>query len=146
VRRDDAGVTVAAGDRLTGIDADLSTMPDQVPTLAVLGALADGVTRLTNIGVARGHETDRLEAVATELSRLGASVEVGADELTVHGGGSLHGGVVETYDDHRMAMAFAALGAVIPGVHIARPGCVTKTYPAFWADARRLGLRLEASG
>lgn len=146
VSRDDAVVTVAGGDRLTGVEADLSSMPDQVPTIAVVGALADGVTRLTNIAVARGHETDRLEAVGTELRRLGASVEVGADELTVYGGGRLHGGVVETYDDHRMAMAFAALGAVIPGVRIARPGCVTKTYPAFWADARRLGLRLEPSG
>ena len=118
----------------------MSLMPDQLPTLGVLGALSSGTTRLRNAGVTRGHETDRLAATASELSRLGAAVEVEGDTLVVRGGRRLRGGEIRTYDDHRMAMAFAALGAVVPGVTIRDPGCVRKTYPTFWKDAATLGL------
>ncbi|MGH9299491.1 MAG: 3-phosphoshikimate 1-carboxyvinyltransferase, partial [Acidimicrobiales bacterium] len=135
-------VTVRRGGLLRGIDTDLSTMPDQVATLAVLGALADGPTLLTGIGVVRGHETDRIAALEGELSKLGAAVEAGPDWLRVEGGRQLHGGRVDTHDDHRLAMAFTALGAVVEGIEIASPGCVAKTYPRWWDDAAALGLRL----
>lgn len=143
VERADGGVTVESSGALKGVEVDLSQMPDQLPTLAVLGALASGVTTLANVGVARGHETDRLAAVATELDRLGGCVEVEGDRVAVRGGRPLHGGVVDTYEDHRMAMAFAALGSVVPGIRIRSPGCVTKTYPRFWADAIKLGLQVR---
>ncbi|MGH9170921.1 MAG: 3-phosphoshikimate 1-carboxyvinyltransferase [Acidimicrobiales bacterium] len=135
------GVTVTGPSRLQGVDVDVSTMPDQLPTLAVLGALASGRTRLTGVSVARGHETDRVAAIATELGALGASVEAEPDALVVHGGRSLHGGAVRTYHDHRMAMALSCLAAVVPGITILDPGCVSKTYPGYWSDLAGLGLR-----
>lgn len=139
------GLTVTAPDRLEGVELDISPMPDQLPTIGVLGALASGTTRLTNAAVTRGHESDRLRATAVELTRLGAAVEVEGDTLTVRGGRRLHGAEILTHDDHRMAMAFAAIAAVVPGVRIRDPGCVRKTYPGFWDDAAALGLRFRAT-
>jgi len=136
------GVTVARPGDLRGVDVDVALMPDQVPTLAVLGVLASGTTTLRHVSVSRGHETDRVTAIARELTSLGASLEDdGDDTLVVHGGHRLHGGVVDTYDDHRMAMALSSLAAVIAGVTIRDPGCVGKTYPRYWEDAAALGLR-----
>jgi 3-phosphoshikimate 1-carboxyvinyltransferase len=140
------GVTVRGGASLTGIDVDLGAMPDQVPTLAVLGALCEGRTVLRGIGVTRGHETDRIEAVAAELRRVGAGVETGPDWLAVDGGRPLGPARIETYDDHRMAMAFTALAAAVPGTTIASPGCVAKTYPDWWEDVVALGLGVEPLG
>ncbi|MGO9558304.1 MAG: 3-phosphoshikimate 1-carboxyvinyltransferase [Acidimicrobiales bacterium] len=135
------GTTVRAGaHKLRPVSADLSKTPDQLPTVAVLAALADGVTSLRGLSVARGHETDRVEAVASELSKLGADIETSSAAMVIRGGRSLHGGVVDTYDDHRMAMAFSVLGAVVPGVSIASPGCVAKTYPGWWDDLAALGV------
>ncbi|MHB1988737.1 MAG: 3-phosphoshikimate 1-carboxyvinyltransferase [Acidimicrobiales bacterium] len=137
------GLTVSAsGEALQGVSADMSRMPDQLATMAVLGALANGLTRLRGLSVTRGHETDRLVAVARELDKLGADVRADHDELVVKGGRRLHGGVVETYADHRMAMAFSALGCAVRGVRIASPGCVAKTYPGWWSDLDALGVRV----
>ena len=136
--------TVRRDGPLLPVTADLSGMPDQLPTVAALAALAPGVSRLSGLAVARGHETDRVAAVAAELTKLGADVEAGEDHLEVRGGRPLHGGVVDTYEDHRMAMAFAALATAVPGVSIASPGCVAKTYPRWWADLKALGVRVEA--
>jgi 3-phosphoshikimate 1-carboxyvinyltransferase len=141
--RGPAGTTLERSGELTGITADLGGMPDQVPTLAVLGALAKGDTVIRGAAIARGHETDRIRAVATELRRLGGDVDEAADGLVVHGGARLHGGRVRTYHDHRIAMAFTALGAVVAGVEIAEPGCVAKTYPEFFADVASLGIGLR---
>jgi 3-phosphoshikimate 1-carboxyvinyltransferase len=140
VRRGPGGTTVGRNAALTGVDVDLAAMPDQVPTVAVLGALATGRTRIRNVAIARGHETDRLASVAAELRRVGGEVDELPYGLVVHGGLPLHGGRIETYHDHRMAMAFAALAAVVPGVEIADPSCVAKTYPGFWVDLERFGL------
>jgi 3-phosphoshikimate 1-carboxyvinyltransferase len=143
-RSADGSLTVAAGDHsLQPVDVDLATMPDQVATIATLAALAPGTSTLRGLGVVRGHETDRLAAVAAELTRLGGDVRVEGDGLVVHGGRPLRGAAVETYHDHRMAMAFTALAAVVPGVSIVDPGCVAKTYPAWWEDAAALGLELS---
>jgi 3-phosphoshikimate 1-carboxyvinyltransferase len=135
------GVTVTRPAGLTGVDVDVSRMPDQVPTLAVLGVLAVGTTTLRNVSVARGHETDRVTSIIRELTKLGARIEEGDDTLVIHGGGPLRGAVVDTYDDHRMAMALSSLAAVVPGMRIRDPGCVRKTYPRYWEDAAALGLR-----
>jgi 3-phosphoshikimate 1-carboxyvinyltransferase len=93
--------------------------------------------------VARLHETDRLDALATELGKVGVKVEAGADALVIHGGSASGPARLDTHDDHRLAMAFAALGTRVAGLDIDDPGCVTKTYPAFWHDAARLGARWE---
>jgi len=138
-RRGPGGTTVERLGELTGVDVDLAAMPDQVPTVAALGALARGDTVIRGVEIVRGHESDRIHATATELRRLGASVEEAAGSLVVHGGAPLHPGRIDTHHDHRLAMAFAAIGAAVPGVEITDPGCVAKTYPGFWDDVVRLG-------
>jgi 3-phosphoshikimate 1-carboxyvinyltransferase len=134
------GVTVRRDGQLRAVTVDVAAMPDQLPTLAVIAALASGTTRLTGVRVARGHETDRATAIAKELAGLGADVTEENDALVVRGGKALHGGLVSTYDDHRMAMALASLAAVVPGITISDPGCVRKTYPSYWSDLASLGL------
>ena len=147
VDEDAGGVTVTGPATLAPLgDCDLGDMPDQLPNAAVLAALADGESVLRNVAVVRGHETDRIAALATELAKVGVAVEELPDGLRVTGRGpaAIRGGVrLATYDDHRLAMAFAALGARVRGVVIEEPWCVRKTYPAFWSDLARLGLHWE---
>ncbi len=132
-------------DGLRGVDVDLSGMPDAAMTLAAAACTAQGITRLRGLRTLRDKETDRLEAIRTELTKIGAEVRVereGDDEsLTLNPAGvSDSGGVVEfdTYRDHRMAMSLALLGLVREGVRVRDPACVAKTYPGFWADLAHL--------
>lgn len=136
-------VTLTGPARLLPIDVELGRMPDQVTTVAVLAALADGTSRIRGVAVARAHETDRLAALAGELGHLGVPVSEEPDGLVVHGPARPPTSTVRlaTHDDHRLAMAFAALGAALGGVVVADAGCVAKTYPRFWRDAAALGLR-----
>jgi 3-phosphoshikimate 1-carboxyvinyltransferase len=122
---------------LHGVDVDLSDISDTVPTLAVVAAFADGPSRLRGISFIRGKETDRIHAVATELRRCGIAAEEEPDGLVVHPG-QARPTRVATYDDHRMAMAFALLGLTVDGIEIADPECVAKTYPGFFDDLERL--------
>ena len=120
------------GNPLKGITINMNSMPDAVQTLAVTALFAEGETVITGIGNLRIKETDRIEALATELSRLGAKVDSGDDFLTIRPGDNLTGTDVETYDDHRMAMSFALAGLKIPGVKIKNPKCVEKSFPDFF--------------
>lgn len=127
------------GRDLTGIEADLSAMPDQVPTLAALAPFARGATRIYNVAHLRIKESDRLEAMATELRKLGASVDEGADWLRIPGEwaeGAMHANEVriDPRGDHRIAMSFALVGLRRSGVVITTPGVVAKSYPEFWRD------------
>jgi 3-phosphoshikimate 1-carboxyvinyltransferase len=142
VTRDGDALTVRGPERLDPVDADLSAMPDQVTTVAALAALAGGPSRLRGVGVARGHETDRLAALAAELAKLGVAVTELPDGLAVAGAGrgQLRPARLATWGDHRMAMALAAVAARLPGVVIEDPGCVAKTYPGFWHDLAAAGL------
>jgi 3-phosphoshikimate 1-carboxyvinyltransferase len=141
VRRDGPALTVAGPEALRPVDADLGAMPDQVTTVAALAALARGRSRLRGVEVARGHETDRLHALATELVGLGVGVEELPDGLVIDGGGARGPATVQTRGDHRLAMAFAAVAARVAGVRIEDPACVAKTYPGFWDDLAGAGLR-----
>ncbi|MFQ5491198.1 MAG: 3-phosphoshikimate 1-carboxyvinyltransferase [Phycisphaerae bacterium] len=126
-------LTVHGPDRkLTGIDVDLNAMPDMAQTLAVLALFADGPTRIRNVANLRIKETDRLTALATELGRLGARVDLHDDGLTVHPPANIQPATIETYDDHRMAMSFALAGLAVDGIVIGDPGCVAKTFPDFF--------------
>jgi 3-phosphoshikimate 1-carboxyvinyltransferase len=128
---------------LQGIDADLSPAGEITPTIAALCALAAGPSTLTGIGHLRGHETDRLAAIAAEVQRIGGTCEAGEDSLTfggmpkggLHGSGlhgsQLHGAVMETYHDHRMATFGAIIGLAVPGVQILDVGTTAKTMPDF---------------
>ncbi len=137
VRQTDRFTEVTGTGTLHGVDVDLVDMPDMAQTLAAVAVFADGPTRVRGVAVIRGHETDRVAAVATELARLGVEVEVHDDGWVIQPGvpGPAR---VETYDDHRMAMSFALVGLVAPGVEIADPGCVAKTFPAYWDLLDRL--------
>lgn len=113
-----------------GIDVDLKAAGELAPTIAALAALADSPTRLRGIGHIRGHETDRLAALATEITRLGGQVEQTADGLVITPR-PLHGCRVETYHDHRMATAGALIGLRVPGVTVVDVGTTAKTLPDF---------------
>jgi 3-phosphoshikimate 1-carboxyvinyltransferase len=125
------------GRPLFGIDVDMNDISDCVMTLAAVACFAEGPTTIRNISHIRHKETDRLLALATELGRIGATVEELADGLIITPG-SLHGTRIETYNDHRMAMSMALIGLRVPGVVIANPACVAKTYPTFFDDLERL--------
>lgn len=121
---------------LRGGEFDLNDMPDQAQTLAVVGLFADSPVRIDNVANMRIKETDRIAAMATELRRLGATVEEGPDGLTVEPLIRPPTAPVDlaTYGDHRMAMALAVAGARLEHIRILDPGCVAKTYPRFFGD------------
>jgi 3-phosphoshikimate 1-carboxyvinyltransferase len=146
VTRDGARLTVRGPEALGPVDADLAAMPDQVTTVAALAALATGRSRIRGVAVTRGHETDRLAALAAELGKLGVAVTELPDGLAVAGPGPdrLRPARLATWGDHRMAMALAAVAARVPGVVIEDPACVAKTYPGFWADLAAGGLAWRA--
>ena len=127
-----AGPEAARRGKLNSIDADFNHIPDAAMTAAVAALFADGTSVLRNIGSWRVKETDRIAAMATELRKLGASVQEGADSLSVTPPAALRPAAIDTYDDHRMAMCFslAALGGV--AVRINDPGCVAKTFPGYF--------------
>ena len=132
VIRDATGIRVEAdGTALEPVDVDLSGSPDGALAVAVACLFAKGPSRLRGLGTLRVKETDRLAALQTELERLGAVATVSGDTLEVTPG-PLRGALIETYDDHRMAMAFSLAGLAIEDVAIADPGCVTKTWPHFF--------------
>ena len=131
VRWNSDGVEVIGSGRLAGVDVAMNTMPDVVATLAAIAPYASSPTRIRKVGFIRHHESDRIHALATELARLGAAVREFDDGLEIMPS-PLHRAVVETYDDHRIAMAFAVAGLKLAGVRIKNPGCVAKTYPEFF--------------
>ena len=118
---------------LHAIDADFNHIPDAAMTIAVLALFADGASTLRNIGSWRVKETDRIAAMATELRKVGAGVEEGADWLRITPPAAFVPATIDTYDDHRMAMCFSlvALGGVT--VRINDPGCVSKTFPEYFS-------------
>jgi len=132
-------IEVAGSGRLRAIDMDMNHIPDAAMTAAVLALFADGPSTLRNIASWRVKETDRIAAMATELRKLGAQVEEGADFLRVSPPEVVSSNQeIDTYDDHRMAMSFAlvALGGV--PVTINNPGTVAKTFPEFFASWRKI--------
>jgi 3-phosphoshikimate 1-carboxyvinyltransferase len=119
------------GERLRAVDVDMNELPDAVLALAVAALFADGPTSIRNVANLRIKETDRLAALETELCKLGAHAEAGSDWLRIEPG-RLHGAEIDTYDDHRMAMAFALVGLRVPGVVIRNPACAAKTWPGYF--------------
>lgn len=119
--------------QLKGVRVDLNAMPDTVQTLAVTALAADGPTQIENVANLRVKETDRLGALARELKKLGAGVELHNDGLTIHPPARLTPTEIDTYDDHRMAMSFALAGVLNVPVVIREAGCVSKSCPGFFA-------------
>lgn len=132
----DGELAVSAGPTLLGLDADLRDVGELTPVLAALAAFASTPSRLSGIEHLRGHETDRLAALATELTRVGGDVVEEAGALTIHPR-SLHGAVWRSYADHRMATAGAVIGLGVDGVEIEDVAATGKTLPDFpgmWAE------------
>lgn len=123
---------------LQGVDVDLSDLPDTAQTLAAVAPFAAGPTTIRGIASARVKETDRVAAACAELARLGVPVTEHADGMTIAPARELRPAIVETYRDHRMAMAFALIGLRVPGVQISDPGCVSKTFPDFFQVLEQL--------
>ncbi|MFE7406866.1 3-phosphoshikimate 1-carboxyvinyltransferase [Isoptericola sp. NPDC057559] len=146
VRQDGDVVSVTGTGEIRGVDLDLRAAGELAPTFAVLAALADSPSRLRGIAHLRGHETDRLAALATEITRLGGQAEETRDGLVITPR-PLHGGLFRTYADHRMATSAAVLGLRVPGVRVENVGTTAKTLPGFDAMwLRMLGADAGARG
>lgn len=124
-------VEVKGPDRLRGVEVDMNAFSDTMITLSAIAPFADGPTTILNVGHTRLQETDRISAVATELRRLGVTVDDAPSSIRIIPQ-KIRPAVVETYGDHRIAMAFAVTGLVTSGISIRDPGCVTKTFPDYF--------------
>lgn len=142
-------LAVRGGSALSPVMADMRDMPDAAMALVVLAAMAKGPSMVRGLHTLRVKETDRLQALKTELAKVGVDVELdvqgeaGAVRIEPPAKGldrsaSASPVVFDTYDDHRMAMALSLIALHRPNVSIADPGCVRKTYPGFWAELAKL--------
>ena len=136
-------ITVTGPKTLAPVDVDLTAMPDTAQTAAVLALFADGVSHIRGLRTLRVKETDRIEAIATELRKLGAKVESDDESWMITPPATPHQASIATYDDHRMAMSFAVAGLKIPGLIIEEPGCVAKTFPDFWDRWKKAFTNVE---
>jgi 3-phosphoshikimate 1-carboxyvinyltransferase len=138
VVRGDHWVEVVGGELPPGeYIFDLGDMPDMVPTLSVLAAIRPGQTIIKNVSHLRKKESNRLEALVTELRKTGVRAEETGDGIMINGG-KPHGAEIETYNDHRIAMSFAILGLRIPDIRIKDKNCVNKSFPGFWGELEKL--------
>ena len=133
VREEAEGIRVSgrAGGSFQGIEADMSACSDQAITLAALAPFGDSPTTITGIGHIRLQESDRMLAIVTELKRLGIRCEMGTDFIRIYPGKPT-GGLVETYEDHRMAMGFSLIGLRAEGIVIKDPACCRKTFETYF--------------
>jgi 3-phosphoshikimate 1-carboxyvinyltransferase len=141
--RESGDLKVKGGD-LQGVDVDAGKTPDLVPTIAVLGSLAQGKTTVFNAEHVRHKETDRLHAMAVELSKMGADIRERQDGLEITGG-ELHGARVHGYHDHRIVMALAVAGMVADDTEIDTAESVDVSYPGFFQEMKGLGAAVEIS-
>jgi 3-phosphoshikimate 1-carboxyvinyltransferase len=124
-------IEVEGRKKLNGINVDMTLMPDTAQTLAVVVAFADGESKITGLKTLKIKETDRLVALKNELKKIGIESEIGEDWIVVKGSRA-KGAIIDTYDDHRMAMAFAVAKAKIPQIIVKNPSVVEKSFPDFW--------------
>lgn len=135
------GITVKGNQILNGITVDMNSLPDVVPTLAVIAAFAKGTTHITGLSHLKGKESDRIEAPKYELHKMGVHVKTTDDSMTIEGT-TPEAAAIDTYGDHRIAMAFAIAGAKIPNMIINNPDVVSKSFPNFWGTIEELGIKI----
>jgi 3-phosphoshikimate 1-carboxyvinyltransferase len=126
------------GKKLRGISVDMNEAPDSVPALAVVSLFAEGRTLIKNIENLRYKESDRIQALANELSKLGAKIRTGKDFIEINPVKEYKPAVIETYNDHRIAMSFAIAQLKIPKIKIKNPECVKKSFPDFWQEFNKM--------
>ena len=129
--RDERGLTITGNGEISGVDIDLSIGGELAPVIAGLATLATTPSRIRGIAHLRGHETDRLSALATEINKIGGDCEETEDGLIIRPSNKLHGGLWQTYEDHRMATTGAIIGLRVPGIEIENIGTTAKTMPNF---------------
>jgi len=132
MREVDNSIEVTGTSSLRGIDIDMRDIPDTAQTLAAIAPFASSPTRIRGIASARVKETDRIHATCIELERLGVRVEEHEDGMTIYPCDEIQPTTIQTYNDHRMAMAFSLMGLRVDGVSIENPSCVSKTFPKFF--------------
>jgi len=132
VEETENSIQVTGATQLNGLDIDMRHIPDTAQTLAAIAPFASTPTRIRGIASARVKETDRVSAVCTELTRLGVKVDEHEDGMTIYPCDDIHPAIVQTYNDHRMAMAFSLISLDVPGIVIENPDCVSKTFPDFF--------------
>jgi len=137
VQRGDDFLEVRGRGDLDGVDVDMNLISDTMPTLAALAPFARRPVTIRNVAHVRLQESDRLHAVATELQRLGVRVRELDDGLVIEPS-AIRGAEVQTYDDHRIAMSLALIGLRVTGIAIHDPGCVSKTFPDYFARLEEL--------
>jgi 3-phosphoshikimate 1-carboxyvinyltransferase len=125
-------ITVHGPSSIVGIDVDMRDIPDTAQTLAAVAPFASSPTRIRGIASARVKETDRVHATCVELDRLGVRVEEHEDGMTIYPVEKMRSASIQTYNDHRMAMAFSLIGLRFDGVTIENPSCVSKTFPNYF--------------
>ncbi len=131
------GVSVAGTGTLKGVSVNMSDFSDQTMTLAAIAPFASGKVVISNVAHIRGQESDRLSAIENELTRMGIRCESTPDGITIYEG-EPGPALIETYDDHRIAMAFAVTGLVAKGIRINNPQCCSKTFPEYFEVLDRL--------
>jgi 3-phosphoshikimate 1-carboxyvinyltransferase len=139
VLRETDGIEVRGPAQLRAVEANFTRMGDVATTLAAIAPFADGPVTIRGVAQTHYEECDRPVAAATELRRMGLQVDSEWDALVIHPG-TPQPATIETYDDHRLAMSFAITGLKAPGITIADPGCVAKTFPAYFEAISRLKL------
>jgi len=135
-------IEVEGAGELKGIEVNMEQMPDTAQTLAVVAAFAKGQTKITGLATLKNKETNRLLALQQELAKMNIQTRIGPDYIMVEGG-EPRGAEIETYNDHRMAMAFAVAGVRIPGMVIKNPGVAAKSFPNFWKKLMALGIKTK---
>lgn len=132
IREDNNSIEVEGTDALRGVNVDMRDLSDTAQTLAAVAPFASSPTRIRGIASARLKETDRVHATCTELARLGVRVDEYADGMTIHPCEEFRPATIQTYNDHRMAMAFSLIGLRVAGITIENPSCVSKTFPDYF--------------
>jgi 3-phosphoshikimate 1-carboxyvinyltransferase len=138
VERGPSWISVRGPRYLHGVDVDLNALPDSALTLAVVALFARGRTVIRNVPNLRLKETDRMAALQAELGKLGARVETTATDLIIDPPERVTPARIATYEDHRMAMSFAVAGLSVDGIVIQDPECVSKTFPGFFDELKKL--------
>jgi len=135
-------ITLTSTNKLNGVDIDMGNMPDVAQTLAAIAPYAEGKTTIRNIEHLRYKECDRVEETANELRKIGGNVSTTKDSITIEPS-QLNGGLVETHNDHRMAMSFALCGLKSENVVINNPEVSSKSFPNYWEKLQEIGVEIE---
>jgi len=141
VKKNKNSIEVIGNKKLNAVEADMSTMPDSVQTLAAVAVFAKGATRIKNIGNLKYKESDRINDTASELKKIGIKAVAKDDELIIEGGNP-SSAAIDPHNDHRMAMSFALIG-LKTGIKIKNPECVAKSFPNFWEKLNEIGVKTK---